>query len=157
MAAKNHPTPLGRILEGSLPAKLAGRLPGPGLLRAWRVAAGPTVAAKARPLALDPGGVLVVGVASSIWRQELGLLAPRLVAALRQEGQEVASLKLVLDRPPDPPPPPPPPPPPLTPDQERQVAQAVDHVAHPDLRHALADLLRAQLRAGSGDDEGEGA
>ncbi len=153
MAAKNHPTPLAQILDGSLPAKLAGRLPGPGLLRAWRLVAGPTVAAKARPLALDAGGVLVVGVASSIWRQELGLLAPRLVAALRQEGQPIASLKLVLDRPPDPPPPPPPPPPPLTPDQEHQVAQAVDHVTHPDLRQALADLLRAQLRAGGGEGE----
>lgn len=151
MAAKTHPAPLGQILEGSLPAKLAGRLPGPGLLRAWRAVAGPTVAAKARLLALDPGGVLVVGVVNSIWRQELGLLAPRLVAALRQAGQNVTSLKLVLDRPPDPPPPSPPPSPPLTPDQERQVAQAVGHVVHPDLRQALADLLRAQLRAGGGE------
>ncbi len=156
MAAKNHPAPLGQILEGSLPAKLAGRLPGPGLSRAWRQAAGPTVAAKTRPLAVDPGGVLVVGVASAIWRQELGLLAPRLVAALREAGQNVTNLKLVLDRPPDPPPPPPPPPPPLTSDQERQVAQAVGHVTHPDLRQALADLLRAQLRAGGEEGEPEG-
>lgn len=147
MALKNQPEPLGSLLGAALPAKLAGRLPGPGLLQAWRVVAGDRISQRARPVCLEPGGVLVVAVENSIWRQELAMRAPGLLAALKREGQDVANIKLVLMRTPPPPAPPPPPEPELGPDQEAQVTQAVAGVSDPQLRAALAALYRAQLRA----------
>ncbi|MFZ5585377.1 MAG: DUF721 domain-containing protein [Thermodesulfobacteriota bacterium] len=147
MALKNQPQSLGSLLGAALPARLAGRLPGAGLLAAWRAAAGERIAQKARPVCLEPGGVLVVAVDNSIWRQELALRAPGLLAALRRAGQPVEGVKLVLMRTPPPPPPPPPPEPSLSPDQEAQVQRLVAQVSDPDLRASLAALYRAQLKA----------
>lgn len=147
MALKNQPTSLGALLPAALPAKLAGRLPGPGLLGAWRAAAGELTARRARPVCLEPGGVLVVAVENSIWRQDVALRLPRLLAGLKAAGQAVEGVKLVLMRTPPPPAPPPPPEPELGPDQEAEVERLVAGVSDPDLRASLAALLRAQLKA----------
>ncbi|MFH1057469.1 MAG: DciA family protein [Pseudomonadota bacterium] len=147
MALKNQPTPLGALLPAALPAKLAGRLPGPGLLNAWREQAGELTARRARPVCLEPGGVLVVAVENSIWRQDVALRLPRLLAGLKAAGQTVENIKLVLMRTPPPPAPPPLPEPELGPDQEAAVERLVAGVADPDLRASLAAVYRAQLKA----------
>jgi hypothetical protein len=123
------------------------RLPGHGLLAAWREAAGPAAAARAWPVCLDKDGRLVVAVKGNVWRQELTLLAPQLIEALAARGQAVAGIKLVAARAAAPPPPPPPPLPELTPAEEAQAAQGLENVADPELRQSLLSLRLAQMRA----------
>jgi hypothetical protein len=146
---------LGSILPLALPRSLSRRLPPPELLKAWRSLTGEAVAQRARPVCLEAGpdgakgqagGVLVVAVAGSAWRQEVSLQAPRLADALRRQGFAVACLRLV-NAPTPPSVPPAPEPRRLTPEDEAAVERQVEGVRDPDLRSALADAIRAQLRA----------
>lgn len=138
---------LGQVLAGGLPVRLASRLPGPALLKAWRELVGPTIAAKAWPVCLEPDGTLVVAVAGSSWRQEISLRAPELVQGLGERGQIVAGLRLVAARTPPPPPPEPPAPQPLEPADEQAIAAMLAGVSDPGLRQSLASLMRAQIMA----------
>jgi hypothetical protein len=147
MSKHRHIPAVGEVLRRGLPAPLAGRLPTPSLLRAWREVVGATVAAKAWPVCLEAEGLLVVAVAGSLWRQELSLQAPALVRGLAEKGQVVAGLRLVPARTPAPPPVEPPPPPPLEPADEQTIQGLLEGVSDPGLRQSLASLMRAQLRA----------
>jgi hypothetical protein len=80
------------------------------IAEAWSLALGRRIADRATPLRLVRGE-LVVGVADAVWRQELALLAPQLVARLNEAlGREaVQKIRLVgsdasgvAERPPDP-------------------------------------------------------
>ena len=141
------PTSLKELLAGALPGALAQRLPLPELLAAWRSAAGPVMARRALPVALEQGGVLVVAVSGAAWRQELSLAGPQLCARMREAGFAVESLKLVNAPTPPPPPPPAPPLPELSPEEEAGLLAELEHIKDPELREALVSLGRASLRA----------
>ncbi|MFH1035997.1 MAG: DciA family protein [Pseudomonadota bacterium] len=147
MQKNRHISALGEVLSQGLPGSLACRLPDAGLIRAWRELVGVTVAAKAWPVCLEAGGLLVVAVAGSLWRQELSLRVPELLRGLTERGQVVAGLRLVPARTPPPPPREPPPPPPLGPEDEETIQVILREVSDPGLRQALASLMRAQLQA----------
>jgi predicted nucleic acid-binding Zn ribbon protein len=54
----------------------------------WERAAGPAIAAAARPVA-ERGGVLTVSCESAVWAQELDLMAPEVLTRINAElGQE---------------------------------------------------------------------
>lgn len=147
MKRERTPQLVGGILAGGLPWPVASRLPGPGLLAAWREAAGPAAAARAWPVCLDQEGRLVVAVKGNVWRQELSLLTPQLVEALARRGQAVAGIKLVAARTPPPAPPALPPPPQLGPEEEALARQGLEAVGDPGLRESLLNLRLAQMRA----------
>jgi hypothetical protein len=85
------PEPLDELLERAGENRFARKqLPVP--LATWRKAVGPRIADRARPIALERG-VLVVKVATSVWANELSLLAPQLVEKLAASGVEVKSLR----------------------------------------------------------------
>ena len=144
MNQPQSPRRLSQVLHGALPGAVAGRLPAPGLLDAWRRAAGELMAQRARLVCLEQGGVLVVAVAGSAWRQELLMAQPRLLEALAQEGWAITKLKLTRAATP-PPRPPEPEPRPVGPIQREEVARAVAQVADPGLRQALAAAMLAQM------------
>ena len=143
------PKRLESFLRSALPRAVGQRLPPPELLAAWPRVAGEQVARRARPVCLDPGGVLVVAVSGAAWRQELGLAGPGLAARLRELGFAVKGLKLVSAATPAPRPPEPAPRE-LEPGEESRIAEQVSAVQDPDLRRALARAMRAQLRADPG-------
>jgi hypothetical protein len=58
----------------------------------WRAAVGPRIADRARPIVLERG-VLAVKVTTSVWANELSMLAPQLIAKLAEAGFEVKSLR----------------------------------------------------------------
>lgn len=64
----------------------------------WRAAVGPRIADRARPIALERG-VLVVKVVTSVWANELSMLAPQIIKKLAESapngapGIEVKSLR----------------------------------------------------------------
>ncbi len=142
-----QPISLKELLGGALPGALAKRLPPPGLLAAWRQAAGQTLARKSMPVALEQGGALVVAVSGAAWRQELSLAGPQLCARLQAAGFVVERLKLVNAPTPPPPPPLPAPLPELEPGEEAEIMACLEAVKDPELRAALASLGRASLRA----------
>jgi predicted nucleic acid-binding Zn ribbon protein len=88
---RRQPRPVAVALES-----LAGRLAPQTLLaevqRAWPAAAG-AFAAEASPVA-ERDGVVTVACASSVWAQELDLLAPRVVGALNARLGRPAVAKL---------------------------------------------------------------
>lgn len=143
----HDPSSLREVLPTALPANLARRLPSPGLLAAWRAAAGQGLAHRALPVSLERGGVLVVAVAGSAWKQELSLLGPELCQKLTQAGHPVERLKLVSAPSLAPPPPPPAPLPELDQEEQSAVEAAVAGVKDPALRRVLASLGRACRRA----------
>jgi hypothetical protein len=143
----SQPSSLKELLSAGLPGALARRLPAPGLLAAWRRAAGQALARRALPVALETDGVLVVAVSGAAWRQEISLAGPQLCQRLQDEGFAVTRLKLV-NAPARPAPPPPPPPlPGLSADEEAEIDASLAGVKDPELRAALASLGRASLRA----------
>jgi len=144
---QRDPMSLKDLLGAALPGALSRRLPTPALLAAWRQAAGEGLARRALPVSLEKGGVLVVAVGGSAWKQELSLAGPQLCQRLRQAGHPVERLKLVSAPSLAPAPPPPAPLPELDPEEERQVEEAVAGVGDPQLRQALASLGRACRRA----------
>jgi hypothetical protein len=123
-------------------------LPPPRLLACWRELAGPTIAAKARPVCLEPDGTLVVAASSAAWRQELTLAAPQLAQGLRERGFGVQGLKLVSGRTTAAPSPSAPPgPTELSPEEEEQVQRMVAGAENRETARALAGVLRAQILA----------
>jgi len=91
------PEPLDEVLERAGENRFARRqLPIP--LAQWRAAVGPRIADRARPIALERG-VLVVKVVTSVWANELSMLAPQIIAKLAEPaangwtGIEVKSLR----------------------------------------------------------------
>lgn len=75
-------------------------------MRDWKLAVGPRIADRAHPVQLERG-VLSVKVATSVWANELQMLAPEIVARLRVRGYAVDSLRFRIgqldtpDRPPE--------------------------------------------------------
>lgn len=61
---------------------------------AWPEAVGPVVAAEAEPVS-ERAGVVTVACRSSVWAQELDLMAPDLIARLNAvlDGVEVSALR----------------------------------------------------------------
>src|SRR4051812_23820804 len=85
------PEPMEELLDRAGEDRFAKkRVPIP--VREWRAAVGPRIADRARPWTLERG-VLVVKVATSVWANELQLLAPELIARLRARGFAVDSLR----------------------------------------------------------------
>ena len=74
------PEALDEVLERAGDHRFARKqLPIP--LAQWRIAVGPRIADRARPLELARG-VLLVKVATSVWANELSMLAPQIIAKL---------------------------------------------------------------------------
>lgn len=67
---------LERVADSVMPATLLAEVQ-----KVWPEAAGPVLAAVARPHS-ERGGTVVVRCGSSVWAQELDLLGPRVVEAL---------------------------------------------------------------------------
>ena len=85
------PEPLEELLDRAGEDRFAKkRVPIP--VREWRAAVGPRIADRARPWTLERG-VLTVKVATSVWANELQMLAPELVARLKQRGFAVESMR----------------------------------------------------------------
>ena len=91
------PEPLESVLERAGENRFARKqLPIP--LAHWRAAVGPRIADRARPIALERG-VLVVKVVTSVWANELSMLAPQIIKKLAESapngspGVEVKSLR----------------------------------------------------------------
>lgn len=103
----------------------------------WKIAVGPRIADRAHPMSLERG-VLVVKVATSVWANELQMLAPEIVARLRVRGFGVDSLRFKvgpLDTPDRPP--------------ERRVYRKVPPPAPlaPELAKSIAAVPDDELRA----------
>ena len=98
---------------------------------------GPRIADRARPHAIERG-VLIVQVVTSVWANELQMLAPELVLRLKQRGYAVESLRFrvgPLDRTERPP--------------ERRAYRKVPPPAplDPALRASIAEVRDDDLRA----------
>lgn len=75
------PEPLEDVLQRAGENRFAKKqLPIP--LARWRALVGPRIADRTRPIALERG-VLVVKVATSVWANELSMLAPQILAKLK--------------------------------------------------------------------------
>ncbi len=115
--------------------------------RDWEAAVGSRIAARARPVRLDRG-VLVVRTASATWAQELSLLADAILSQLRGRGITVEALRFRVGAV-DPPARPPsrsevrtaPPEVPLPTSRGAVVAAVTD----PDLRDAIAHAAARNL------------
>jgi hypothetical protein len=140
------PEPLEQVLERAGENRFAKKqLPMP--LATWRAAVGPRIADRTRPVALERD-VLVVKVATSVWANELSMLAPELIAKLATFGIQVKALKFRVG---------PldvvegmpqrknyrqvPPPAPLAPELARTLARVEDD----DLRAVLESAARSNL------------
>ena len=140
------PESLEQVLERSGENRFAKKqLPMP--LATWRAAVGPRIADRTRPVALERD-VLIVRVATSVWANELSMLAPELIAKLSAFGIQVKALKFRVG---------PldvvegmpqrknyrqvPPPAPLAPELARSLARVEDD----DLRTAIERAARANL------------
>lgn len=124
-----------------------GKRPAPIGVREWSDAVGPRVASRALPIALERG-VLTVKVVTSAWAQELSLLEPEVVAALRDRGHAVVRLRFRVGALPLPERPVErsryakvPPPAALPADLEAALASVDDR----ELREAIASAARANL------------
>jgi hypothetical protein len=140
------PEPLEELLDRAGEDRFAKkRVPIP--VREWRAAVGPRIADRARPWTLERG-VLTVKVTTSVWANELQMLAPELVARLRQRGFLVDSLRFRVgqldqqERPPErrtfrkvPPPKP------LSPELKAEVSKVEDD----GLRAVIEAAARANL------------
>ncbi len=85
--------PLGLVLSRDSALRLAGAIDtSPVSARDWEAAVGSRIAARARPVRLDRG-VLVIRTATATWAQELALLADAILAQLRGRGVAVESLR----------------------------------------------------------------
>jgi len=140
------PEGLDAVLERAGEDRFAWRRP-PVADRVWTAAMGPRIAERSRPIALERG-VLTVRVATSVWASELSLLAPSLIARLRDEGLRVNELRFRVG-PIDPPARPPErrtsraiPAPARLP---RELAAAIARVADDGLKEAIALAARANL------------
>lgn len=85
------PEPMEELLDRAGEDRFAKRR-SPVPMRDWKAAVGPRIADRAHPMQLDRG-VLLVKVATSVWANELQMLAPEIVARLRVRGYAVDSLR----------------------------------------------------------------
>jgi hypothetical protein len=140
--------PLGLVLSRDAALRVPGSIEtSPIAARDWEAAVGSRIAARARPVRLDRG-VLVVRTATATWAQELALLADAILAQLRGRGVAVESLRFRVG-PVDAPERPPtrsevrtsPPAVPLPP----SVEAVVERIADPELRDAIAQAAAKNL------------
>jgi hypothetical protein len=115
--------------------------------RDWEAAVGTRIAARAQPLRLDRG-VLIVRTASSTWAQELSLLSEPILTQLRARGVPVTGLRFRVGHVAAPERPPlrdairtTPPEAPLPP----EVVALLAHIADPELRDAIAHAAARNL------------
>lgn len=140
------PEPIEDLLDRAGEDRFAKRR-APIPMRDWKAAVGPRIADRAHPVQIDRG-VLLVKVATSVWANELSMLAPEIVARLRVRGYAVESLRFrvgVLDTPDRPPERrvyrKVPPPKPLAPELQANIAAVEDD----ELRAAIAKAASANL------------
>src|SRR5579883_2039602 len=140
------PEPLDGVLDRAGEDRFARARP-PVSERVWRDAVGLRIADRARPVVLDRG-VLTVRVATSVWANELSMLAPTILARLCERGVLVQELRFRVG-PIEPPARPPerrssqavPAPAPLP----KDIAQQLARIADPELREAVALAASANL------------
>ena len=113
----------------------------------WSQAVGGRIADRAKPVDLV-AGILFVRVATSVWANELSLLAPSLIARLRNAGVEVKEMRFRVGAI-EPPARPPerrasravPPPAPLP----RDITAALQRIEDAELKEAIALAASANL------------
>jgi hypothetical protein len=140
------PETLEAVIERAGEDRFARNRP-PVAERIWRDAVGLRIAERARPVSLERG-VLTLRVATSVWANELSLLAPTILERLLAARIPVTELRFRVG-PIDPPQRPPerrasravPPPAPLPPDLQRALADVSDE----SLREAIAGAASANL------------
>ncbi len=130
------PEPMEDLLDRAGEDRFARRR-SPIPMREWKQAVGPRIADRAHPLLLERG-VLLVKVTTSVWANELQMLAPELVARLKLRGYGVETLRFrvgPLDLPERPP--------------ERRAYRKVPAPVplEPELRASIAQVPDADLRA----------
>jgi predicted nucleic acid-binding Zn ribbon protein len=99
MASRRTPRRAGSAI-GALADQLAPRTTLAEAQRAWAQVAGPMLAKNAEPTS-ERGGSLTITCRSSVWAQELDLMAPELIAKLNArlgEGR-ITALRCVAARP----------------------------------------------------------
>ncbi len=140
------PESLEDLLDRAGEDRFAKRRP-PIPMREWKVVVGPRIADRAHPVTLERG-ILLVKVTTSVWANELQMLAPELVARLRVRGHAVDQLRFRVG-PLDMPDRPPerritrkvPPPVALGP----ELSATISKVGDPDLRAVIARAASANL------------
>lgn len=130
------PESLEDLLDRAGEDRFARRRP-PIPMREWKVVVGLRIADRAHPVTLERG-VLLVKVTTSVWANELQMLAPELVARLRVRGFAVDSLRFrvgPLELPERPP--------------ERRVTRKVPPpvLLSPELLASIAEVADPELRA----------
>src|SRR4029078_1347072 len=83
--------PMEHLLDRAGEDRFARRRP-PIPMREWKIVVGPRIADRAHPITLERG-ILLVKVPTSVWANELQMLAPELVARLRARGHAVDQLR----------------------------------------------------------------
>lgn len=87
---RRAPRPAAAVLEGLVDA-LAPDTPLARVQRAWEQAVGAVIAHEGRPVGLRQG-TLMVRCRSSVWAQELDLMAPELIHGINETvGEELVS------------------------------------------------------------------
>ena len=96
--SRRAPRPLASVLA-PLQESLAPRTLLAEVQRTWPQAAGPAIAREAAPVA-ERAGVVTIACASSVWAQELDLMAPLLIEQLNASiaSGEVRRLRCVTGR-----------------------------------------------------------
>jgi hypothetical protein len=85
--------PLGFVIQGDSKLRVPASIEAsPIAFRDWEAAVGTRIAARARPIKLERG-VLLVRAASSTWAQELALLSEAIITQLRGRNIAVDSLR----------------------------------------------------------------
>jgi predicted nucleic acid-binding Zn ribbon protein len=99
MTHRRSPRPLSLALDG-IRDELAPATVLAAAQRAWLSAVGPAIADEAQPTA-ERGGVLTVSCSSSVWAQELDLMAPAIIERLNEHlrAGEIARLRCVATPP----------------------------------------------------------
>lgn len=83
MKKKTIPVPLSDALASYLKqAGITKRVQQAGIIEEWAELVGPQIAAVTAPESITPDGMLRVRVATAPWANELGLMAPRILARL---------------------------------------------------------------------------
>ena len=134
------------LLDRAGEDRFAKRRP-PIPMKEWKIAVGPRIADRAHPITLERG-ILLVKVTTSVWANELQMLAPELVARLRVRGYAVDQLRFRVG-PLDMPDRPPerritrrvPPPVVLSP----ELTATINQIGDPDLRAVIARAASANL------------
>jgi hypothetical protein len=99
------PESIEALLDRAGEDRFARRRP-PIPMREWKLVVGPRIADRAHPVTLERG-ILLVKVTTSVWANELSMLAPELVARLRARDYPVDQLRFRVgpldqpDRPPE--------------------------------------------------------